>query len=144
MSWMYKGGVFTDVNIPEGAVGFIYHMSAIINNKAVCYIGKKNFQASIKKKLSKKKQSTDNRKKKYERVSKYSYQNYYSSNDVLKKAHKEGIRIKREIIEICFSKTELTYKEVKNQFVFEVLEDDMFLNGNILGRFYKQKKDGLR
>ena len=48
--------------------------------------------------------------------------------------------IQRTILKICFSKTELTYQEVKHQFELGVLENDMYLNGNILGRFYKQKK----
>lgn len=144
MSWTYSGVAFREDRIPEGAIGFIYQMTAIIDGKAVAYIGKKNFMSVRKKKLSKKKLSTDKRKKTYERVSKYDYQNYYSSNDVLKKAHKDGILIRREILKICYSKTELTYQEVKHQFVYGVLEYDMFLNGNILGRFYKQKKDGIR
>ena len=45
----------------------------------------------------------------------------------------------RTIIKICFSKTELTYQETKAQFQHEVLERDNWLNGNILGRFYKGK-----
>ena len=139
-AWLYKGKVFVDEDIPEGAVGFVYYMTAIIDGKAVAYIGKKNFMANTKKKLSKKKQSTDKRKKKYIRVSKTFYQNYYSSNDILKQAHKDGISIQRNILQICFSKQELTYQEVKTQFLEEVLEKDFYLNGNILGRFFKQKK----
>lgn len=142
MSWLYNGLEFNDDRIPEGAVGFIYSMTAIINGTSVAYIGKKNFHANIKKKLSKKALPTDKRLKKYTRVSKSSYQRYFSSNDVLKKAHKDGVNIRREILMICFSKTELTYQEVKHQFKYEVLESDLYLNGNILGRFYKQKKDG--
>lgn len=139
MSWIYNGVLFTDEHIPDKAVGFVYIMTAIIGNKSVAYIGKKNFYNSTKKKLSKKKLSTDKRKKTYERVSKLAYHNYYSSNDVLKQAHKDGVFIKRQILKICFSKNELTYQEVKHQFVLGVLESDLYLNGNILGRFYKQK-----
>ena len=43
------------------------------------------------------------------------------------------------MLKICFSKMELTYYETKFQFVRGVLESDEFLNGNILGRFYKFK-----
>jgi hypothetical protein len=50
-----------------------------------------------------------------------------------------GVNIKREILRICYSSTELTYQETKHQFVHEVLEKEEFLNGNILGRFYKVK-----
>lgn len=139
MSWIYRGHVFTDEHIPEGAIGFVYNMSVIINGQAHAYIGKKNFYANTKTKLSKKAMPTDKRLKKYKRVMKSAYQNYYSSNDILKQAHKDGVLIKREILKICFSKNELTYQEVKHQFLLGVLESDLYLNGNILGRFYKNK-----
>lgn len=139
MSWLHNGKVFTDEHIPEGAIGFIYEMTTIINGHSYSYIGKKNFRADVKTKLSKKALPTDKRLKTYKRVTKSTYQNYYSSNDVLKKAAKDGVLIKREIIKICFSKNELTYQEVKHQFVRGVLENDFYLNGNILGRFYKNK-----
>lgn len=137
--WLYWGKVFKDKDIPKDAVGFIYSMSAIINGKSVAYIGKKNFYANSKKKIGKKKLPKDKRLKKYTRVSKLAYHNYYSSNDILKQAHKDGITIKREILIICNSKTELTYQEVRCQFINDVLEDPQFLNGNILGRFFKRK-----
>lgn len=140
MSWIFNGKIFEDKDIPNGALGFIYEISAIINGKSVSYIGKKNFFSNIKKKLAKKAISTDKRLKKYKIVNKPAYQNYYSSNDVLKKAQKEGIIMKRTILKICYSKTELTYEEVKHQFKYEVLEHDLYLNGNILGSFFKQKK----
>jgi hypothetical protein len=140
MSWIYKGAQFKDEHIPEGAIGFVYVMSGIIKGKSVAYIGKKNFYANTKKKLGKKAAPKDKRRKTYIRVSKLAFHDYYSSNDILKAAHKEGIQIKREILTICYSKTELTYQEVKHQFLYGVLESDLYLNGNILGRFYKQKK----
>jgi len=139
MSWIYTGKVFEPEMIPEGAIGFVYEMSAIINGKSLSYIGKKNFHSNTKKKLSKKAMPTDKRKKGYVKVTKLAYENYYSSNDVLKAAHKKGIKIQRKILKICYSKTELTYNEVKYQFAYKVLESDFYLNGNILGRFYKQK-----
>jgi hypothetical protein len=141
MSWIHKGKQFSDSMIPEGGVGFIYSMTAIIDGKSVAYIGKKNFFANIKKPLGKKAlaMSTDKRLKKYTRVIKPDYMNYYSSNKTLKDAHKAGVVIKREILMICYSAMELTYQEVKHQFKYEVLEKDEYLNANILGRFYKTK-----
>lgn len=139
MSWIYKGVVFTPEMIPEGAVGFIYEMTAIIDGKSVAYIGKKNFALVTKKKLAKKNAPVDKRKKNYVKTSKLNYENYFSSNVTLKQAHKDKIPIKRNILHICYSKTELTYMETKYQFVKGVLESDYYLNGNILGRFYKQK-----
>lgn len=141
MSWIYKGKEFAETDIPEGGVGFIYMMTAIIDGRSVTYIGKKNFFANIKKKMGKKAlaMSTNKRLKKYTRELKPDFMRYYSSNKVLKDAHKAGVQIKREILMICYSATELTYQEVKYQFKYEVLEREEFLNGNILGRFYKTK-----
>lgn len=141
MSWVYKGKEFDEFCIPEGGVGFIYIMTAIIDGKSVAYIGKKNFFANIKKPMGKKAlaMSTDKRLKKYIRELKPDFMKYYSSNKTLKDAHKAGITIKREILRICSSQMELTYQEVKHQFKYEVLEKEEYLNGNILGRFYKTK-----
>jgi hypothetical protein len=139
MSWLYKAQVFTDDMIPDGAVGFVYEMEAIVDGKSVRYVGKKNFFSTRKKRFGKKALAamTDKRAKKYELVTKANYQNYYSSNKVLQDAHKAGIPIKRYMMRICFSKMELTYYETKYQFTREVLEKEEYLNGNILGKFYK-------
>lgn len=141
MSWVYKGKEFDEFCIPEGGVGFIYIMTAIIDGKSVAYIGKKNFFANIKRPMGKKAlaMSTDKRLKKYTRELRPDFMKYYSSNKTLKDAHKAGITIKREILRICSSQMELTYQEVKHQFKYEVLEKEEYLNGNILGRFYKTK-----
>ena len=141
MSWNYLGKEFVEMDIPEGAIGFIYLMTAIIDGKSVAYIGKKNFFANIKKPLGKKAlaMTTDKRLKKYRRELKPDFMKYYSSNKILKDFAKSGGLIKREMLMICYSKTELTYQETKHQFLYEVLEKEEFLNGNILGRFYKIK-----
>ena len=139
--WSYQGQDFENSMIPEGAEGFVYEMQAVIDGKLVRYIGKKNFYSVTKKRFGKKALSSmeDKRAKKYTMQKKLTYLDYYSSNIVLKDAHKAGIEIRRYILKICFSKMELTYYETKFQFVRGVLESDEFLNGNILGRFYKFK-----
>jgi len=141
MSWTINGVDFNEIDIPKGAVGFVYIMTAIIDNKSVMYIGKKNFFANIKKPLGKKAlaMTTDKRLKKYKRELKPDFMRYYSSNITLKEAYKKGVLIKREMLKICYSSMELTYQEVKHQFMYEVLEKPEYLNGNILGRFYKIK-----
>ena len=141
MSWIYQGKKFTETNIPENGIGFIYHMSVILNGNTYAYIGKKNFFSNVKKKLGKKALAlvTDKRLKKYTKEQKANFENYYSSNQQLKEAYKAGVMIKREILLICYSATELTYQEVKHQFKYEVLEKENYLNANILGRFYKTK-----
>lgn len=137
--WIYMGKEFTEADIPEEAVGFVYEMMSIIDGKLVRYIGKKNFYADVKVKLGKKAMPTDKRLKTYKRVRKTTYLNYYSSNETLKQAHKDKIQIKREILMICYSPTELTYQEAKLLFCRDVLDDPMYLNSNILGKFYKTK-----
>ena len=139
--WSYQGQDFDSSMIPEGAVGFVYEMQAVIDGKLVRYIGKKNFYSTTKKKFGKKAMASmeDKRNKKYTIQKKLTYQSYYSSNSVLKDAHKAGIEIRRYMLKICYSAMELTYYETKFQFVRGVLESDEFLNGNILGRFYKFK-----
>jgi hypothetical protein len=135
---------FTDDMIPKDAVGFVYMMNYLDhkNGTMYSYIGKKNFYTTRKKKFGKKALAamTDKRAKKYETVIKLDYENYFSSNVEMKQAYKDGKMIYRTILKICFSKTELTYEEVKAQFKFEVLEKDHYLNGNILGKFYKKQK----
>ena len=139
--WSYQGQDFENSMIPEGAEGFVYEMQAVIDGKLVRYIGKKNFYSVTKKRFGKKALSSmeDKRAKKYTMQKKLTYLDYYSSNAVLKDAHKAGIEIRRYMLKICLSKMELTYYETKFQFVRGVLESDEFLNGNILGRFYKFK-----
>jgi hypothetical protein len=141
MSWSYQGKEFDELCIPEHGIGFIYIMTAIIEGKSVAYIGKKNFFSNKKKPMGKKAlaMTTDKRLKKYTRELKPDFINYYSSNTTLKEAHKAGVMIKREILMICYSATELTYQEVKHQFKYEVLEKEEYLNANILGKFYKTK-----
>ena len=139
--WSYQGQDFDSSMIPEGAVGFVYEMQAVIDGKLVRYIGKKNFYSTTKKKFGKKAVASmqDKRAKKYTVQRKLTYESYYSSNSVLKDAHKAGIEIRRYMLKICYSAMELTYYETKFQFVRGVLESDEFLNGNILGRFYRLK-----
>lgn len=141
MSWKIKQNErfveFTEEMIPEKAVGFVYLMTAVVDGKFVKYIGKKNFYADVKTKLGKKEMPTDKRLKQYKRVRKLTYKNYYSSNEVLKEHYNNDGKIERIIIEIAYSKIQLTYLEVKHQFIHEVLEDESYLNNNILGKFYK-------
>ena len=46
--------------------------------------------------------------------------------------------IKREILEVCFSKKHQTYTELKYLFKNDVLEDPLSFNDNLLGKFYRR------
>ncbi len=139
--WYYNKTQFTDEQIPEGAVGFVYMMKAVIGGEVKFYIGKKGFYSNRKVKLGKKEEAlrTDKRTKTYKLVSKLDYQNYYSSNAALKEAHKNGVVITRVILKICFNKLDMTYYETKYLFTTNALESAQYLNDNILGKFYKSK-----
>ena len=115
MSWLYEREEFTNDMIPEGAHGFVYGMSVLIDAR------------------------TDKRASKKKLVRKLSYQNYFSSNETLKQAKKDGLDIRRVIMKICYSKMELTYEEVACMFKLDVLDNTQYLNTNILGKFYRGK-----
>tara|TARA_R110001592_G_scaffold151978_1_gene379126 strand:- start:2306 stop:2746 length:441 start_codon:yes stop_codon:yes gene_type:complete len=141
MSWLYEREEFTNDMIPEGAHGFVYGMSVLIDGETKLYIGKKNFYANRNVKLGKKALDarTDKRASKKKLVRKLSYQNYFSSNETLKQAKKDGLDIRRVIMKICYSKMELTYEEVACMFKLDVLDNTQYLNTNILGKFYRGK-----
>lgn len=141
MKWWYNGKEFNDTMIPEGAYGFIYAIKITIDEKSRMYIGKKNFYANRKVKKGKRELEAmeDKRGSKHKIVTKLDYQKYHSSNKAIKEAVKNGTPYKKYILKICFSKMELTYQETRYLFKLDVLQDDKYLNDNILGRFYRSK-----
>lgn len=122
-------------NCPDGAVGFIY---LITDSSGKIYIGKKQLFSSRKTKITQKeKLETNNNRKKFKTVVKESDWLLYNSSckelqDEIKKAPQN---FKKEIIEFCFDKRELTFYEVYYQIKYDVLFKDSF-NKNILSRFF--------
>ena len=139
--WIYNKQEFTDEMIPDGAFGFIYGMTVIINGENKIYIGKKNLYSEQNIPLGKKAlaEREDKRMSKKKKVKKLAYKNYFSSNAVLKKAKLDGLPVKRLILKFCFCKSELSYEEAKYLFNTGALENDKYLNDNILGKFYRSK-----
>jgi hypothetical protein len=137
--WYYNREEFTEQMIGE-AIGFVYIIKVTINGEPKFYIGKKNFYSNRKVKLGKREEElrTDKRTKTYKVVRKLDYQNYHSSNHVLKQAYKDGIPMKRAILKLCYSKLDLTYYETKYLFSMNALESETYLNDNILGKFFKR------
>ena len=79
---------------------------------------------------------------------------YRSSNKVVKewfdnndKALNEDRRsdindtLKLEILRFCKGKKALTYYELQEQFAHDVLGDDLSLNDNLLGKFFRKDLD---
>jgi len=44
----------------------------------------------------------------------------------------------KEILEYCYSKKELTFREIQAIICMQGLEDDKCLNDNILGKFFRK------
>lgn len=115
MNWKYKGKVVDNISkIPEGAIGIIYKITNLDNNRY--YFGRKTIVSLRKRKLTKKeKQEPENNRKTFVRELKETsgWQKYNGSNKPLLEDIKNGAKIKKEIVKYCFSKAELTYYETE-------------------------------
>ena len=134
MSWIHNGKkVETIEDMLEGAFGFIYEVLHIPSGKK--YIGKKQL-------LSNRTLPPLKGQKRKRKITKESdWINYYGSQAEIKQLVKESEspeEFHRVIIQYCMTKKQLTYYELKHQFVRGVLEDSDYLNSNISGTFYKR------
>ena len=148
MTWTYKGKYITELSdMPENVFGFIYK---ITNGKTgQFYIGKKQVVSIRKRKFGKKETAAlqDKRMKKYEMVTKESdWSSYRSSNKevtnwfITEEIPNEDIndQLKLEILRFCSNKKSLTYYELQEQFAHDVLGDELSLNDNLLGKFFRK------
>ena len=151
MTWTYKGKYITELSdMPEDVFGFIYK---ITNGKTgQFYIGKKQVVSIRKRKFGKKETAAlqDKRMKKYEMVTKESdWSSYRSSNKevtnwfITEEIPNEDIndQLKLEILRFCSNKKSLTYYELQEQFAHDVLGDELSLNDNLLGKFFRKDLD---
>jgi hypothetical protein len=141
--WLYNNKVVETIeDIPANTFGFIYITTHIPSGMA--YIGKKSLYHNVKRKLTKKElaeQTGRGRKSTTETIQKESdWKIYYGSEDFIKQRIKEKKQdeFKREIIHFVENKKMLTYFECKYQFIYGVLENENYLNSNILGKFYSK------
>jgi len=141
--WLYNNEVVETIeDIPANTFGFIYITTHI--SSGISYIGKKSLYHNVKRKLTKKElaeQTGRGRKSTTETIQKESdWKTYYGSEEFIKQKIKEKKQdeFKREIIHFVGNKKMLTYFECKYQFMYGVLENENYLNSNILGKFYKK------
>jgi hypothetical protein len=141
--WLHNNEVIETIeDIPANTFGFIYITTHIPSGMA--YIGKKSLYHNVKRKLTKKElaeQTGRGRKSTTETIQKESdWKIYYGSEDFIKQRIKEKKQdeFKREIIYFVENKKMLTYFECKYQFIYGVLENENYLNSNILGKFYSK------
>jgi hypothetical protein len=113
-------------NIDDCYYGFIYKITL---KNGQYYIGKKAC-FNLKKTIG---EGQNGRKKTILTKVKSNWEVYNGSSELFKKSD----IARKDILEFCKTKRSLTYKEVKWMFVFNVLESDLYLNQNILGKFFK-------
>ena len=134
MDWIYKGKqVKTIEDMPKGVFGFVYEITHIHSGKK--YIGKKQIMTNrtlppLKGERKKRKVTKEG-----------SWKTYYGSQEEMKQLVKEAKSLEefdRRILRYCFTKKELTYRELEEQVLHKVLEDDRYLNDQILGKFWSR------
>ena len=119
--------------------GYIY--MTVHTKTGRTYIGKKAFQHTTNKKLGKKELAElpvtrGKRPTKKQVIKESDWKTYYGSANEIKLLPKD--EMKRYVIMLCKTKKQLTYCETKYLFQYNVLEDDRFINDNILGKFYRK------
>jgi hypothetical protein len=105
------------------------------------YVGKKNFFHSQYKKLGKKELASipvtrGKRPTKKLIIKESDWKIYYGSANEIKSSSKD--HYKRYLLKLCKSSKQLTYFELKYQFIHGVLENDGWINDNIQGRFFRK------
>lgn len=144
-NWKFKNKTIKSINdVPEGAYGFIYQIEIIDKDRDKSlpykYIGKKNLYFERKVMLGKREYAAlgNKRLKKYKYIKGESdWCDYNSSCKPLIEKIANGVKVKKTILEFCYSKMELTYKETKHLFNNNVLEEEEYFNSNILNKFFK-------
>ena len=153
-TWTHQGRLITDISdMPKGTYGFIYEV--IYKPEDIRYIGKKVLFFERNKRLGKraleelrlerKAKGIGGRTPLKQRViTESDWMNYYGSHkDILKLLKEEGGEgFERKILCYVPTKKLLTYYECKYLFIKEVLEhDSLFINDNVLGKFYRKDFD---
>jgi len=135
--WLYNGE--ETLQLPETTVGFVYIITNNLTDRK--YIGKKLSKFSKTKYKVITQKNGIKKKKKIKSQIDSDWLDYYGSSDELTadvvKLGKENFT--REIVRLCFSKTELSYYEAKMQFDHDVLLSDKWYNSWIMVRVRKTK-----
>ena len=111
-NWYYNSEEITE--LPEKVVGFVYLITNLTNDRK--YIGKKLAQ------FKRTKPPLKGRKNKRRSSVESDWRTYYGSSDDLNEdVEKLGTEnFKREILYYCYSKSELSYVEAREQFKYKV------------------------
>ena len=124
--WRFDGEVFDSEDIDKYQ-GFVYCIVNRVNGRK--YIGRKYFHSIRKVKGKTRRQRSES-----------DWKTYYGSSKELqediKKYGKE--KFDRTILSLHITRGDCNYEEVKQQFLYNVLEEDGFYNENINGKWHRK------
>ena len=147
MSWTYNGRSITEISdMPEGTIGFIYKITN--GETGQYYIGKKSLYSHrtlppLKGYKRKRKVIKESKWVDY-RSSNPSVQLWFHSNEMALEQEPRGEindTLELKILRFCKTKKALTYYELQEQFSHNVLGDELSLNDNLLGKFFRKDLD---
>jgi hypothetical protein len=131
--WFYNNEVIESIEqMPQNTFGFVYQSIYIPTNEK--YLGKKVLF------FNKTLPPLKGFKRKRKIVKESDWLTYFGSHEKIKELLKEGKQdnFKKEILEFAYNKKHLTYLETKYLFCNNVLENNEYINDNILGKFYRK------
>ena len=144
MGWTYNGISITEISdMPEGTIGFIYKITN--GETGQYYIGKKSLYSHrtlppLKGYKRKRKVIKESKWVDY-RSSNPSVQLWFHSNEMALEQEPRGEindTLELKILRFCKTKKALTYYELQEQFSHNVLADELSLNDNLLGKFFRK------
>lgn len=130
--WIYENKVFTSEEISDN-IGFVYEITDTENGMK--YIGKKKFWSKVTRPPLK------GKKNKRRSVKESDWKMYYSSSEKIKTLVEDtgGLRFERRIIRLCKSLGEMTYYEMKEQIIRDVLfKPDEYYNAFVGGKIHRK------
>lgn len=129
--WYYEEKPFSSEDI-NGHIGFVYEITDLVNGKK--YIGKKKLISTRTLKPLK------GQKRKRKVVSESDWMDYYGSSEEVKAVVAEHgtERFHRRIIRLCKTTAEMSYYELREQVVNDVLlKPDEYYNAFIGGKIHR-------
>ena len=129
--WSYEGEEFTTDMIGDN-IGFVYIVTDTVSGMK--YIGKKGFFSKVTKPPLK------GKKHKRRSIKESDWKTYCGSSESVKTLVEEnGLdHFEREILHLCKSKGEMSYTEMREQIVRDVLlKPDEYLNGFVGGKIHR-------
>ena len=126
--WLYEEKQF-DHESADSYYGFVYLIENTESGKR--YIGRKYFTKAAAKQVK-------GKKKRYRKES--DWKDYWgSSQRLLIDVENLGKdKFKRSILRLCKTRGECNYWEAKYQFMYDVLENDLYYNDNIMMKFTRR------